>query len=653
MTNKNFPLRVLLIGMMGIILSAGFLSGQSTPFDLEATLAHVSTYEYGQPREAVANLIEYAQSPQRTTAELKEIENKFIHFLKSKATHDGKDQICRLLSLIGSAQSVPALAEMLIVPDSSDMARYALERIPGPEAGKALLAAVGKTTGKTRIGVVNSLGMHKETGAVNILANLLKDQDVSTAVAAAQALGTIGGPSSMKVLAGARPQAQGEVKTRITESYLRVADQMRLAGNKQGALPIYLSLNTPSESLMVQVAALRGIALSKGKDALPVLMAAVEGKEQQLQGPAIRMVNEMSGADVTKALAAALPKLPPAAQIQVLTALGDRGDKTALDAIIGALFNESNPVKAAALQALSLLGDASSVKLLAESAANSTEKVQIAAREGLYRLRGPNVDSTISSQISSSSPKVKIELIRAVGERGMTSAVGQLLQTLQETDNQLRRESLRALREVGGAAEVPALLDYLTGAASGTIREETGRTLSAILRRTENANACDVLKAFQNANPPELKATLLQTMGNVGDAQYLGALERALTDGNEDVKRSAVLALSTWPDSAPMEDLLGVTRNNSTGTLPVLALRGYIRLVALPSKRSAAATVALLKDALTSASRIEEKQAVLGVLPQFSSPEALDLAKLLLVDSTVAKEAQIAVERIQKDLSQK
>ncbi len=649
MFKTNREVRLLLMLVAGLSLSAAAIFGQSS-FDLESAVAKVASYDYGQSREPVTLLTEYVQSPQRTLQELKVVEKRFSQFLQSNATDAGKDQICRLLSVVGTAESVPALAELLVTPKSSDMARYALERIPGPEASKVLLQSLSKTSGKTRIGIVNTLGMRKENNAVPAISGLLKDKDVPTAVAAANALGQIGGSPATKALAGARGKASGELKLQITDAYLRCADRSLASGGKQESLSIYRSLNTPAEPPIIRVAALKGIAAVQGKDAMPVLLTAVKGPEPRVQAVAIRLIGEIQGDESTKALVAELPNLSPAAQVQVLSALADRGDKSANQAAMAAAKSESPLVRAAALEAVSKLGDSSSVLVLADAAANSKDQVQSAAREGLYRLRGPDVDQAIQNQIGQADTKVRVELIRAVGERGITSAVGSLLQTAKDSNSQVRRESVRALRETAGTAQVPTLVDLLINAKSDSDRDELERTLAATIKRGENAGGAEVLKAFQSNSQEEAKASLLQTMGDVGDPQYLSALKRSLNDSNAGVRRAAILALSVWPDASPADDLLGVAKKSTEDTHQVLALRGYIKLVALPSNRSEAATVALLKDALKISKQAPEKKAVLGALPEFACPEAMELAKSALQDNAVANEADIAVKRIQNAL---
>lgn len=86
------------------------------------------------------------------------LEKKLLDLLgRSDLGDQGRDFIVRMLALIGSAASVPALAPLLERPETSDAARYALEMIPGPEADRALEAARAKLTGAALEGLLGTL----------------------------------------------------------------------------------------------------------------------------------------------------------------------------------------------------------------------------------------------------------------------------------------------------------------------------------------------------------------------------------------------------------------------------------------------------------------------------------------------------------------
>ena len=122
-----------------------------------------------------------------------------------------KDAACARLKRIGTDQSVPALAALLTDEQLSHSARYALESMPSAKAGQALTDALAKTSGLTKVGIINSLGFRRETRAVPALARLLTDQDAQVAAAAATALGQIGGSKALKALQHATANSAGPV----------------------------------------------------------------------------------------------------------------------------------------------------------------------------------------------------------------------------------------------------------------------------------------------------------------------------------------------------------------------------------------------------------------------------------------------------------
>ena len=92
---------------------------------------------------------------------------------------------CRELKLAGTEKSIPVLAALLTTKDLSHAARLALESMPYPAAGAALRDAVGKTSGRVRAGIIDSLGERREAASVAVIAPALADSDKDVAAAAA------------------------------------------------------------------------------------------------------------------------------------------------------------------------------------------------------------------------------------------------------------------------------------------------------------------------------------------------------------------------------------------------------------------------------------------------------------------------------------
>jgi len=154
------------------------------PPSLKKILQEAATYEYGQNEEILSQLRDYIQSHRNSPESRRYCEEQLLSLLKSNATLAAKMTVCRHLRVIGSEMSVPVLEEMLIQKDTSDMARYALEKIPGDSVGNALIEGLAKSNGNVRIGIISSLGQRKVPDSVPALGKLIYDSDFATAVAA-------------------------------------------------------------------------------------------------------------------------------------------------------------------------------------------------------------------------------------------------------------------------------------------------------------------------------------------------------------------------------------------------------------------------------------------------------------------------------------
>jgi type 1 glutamine amidotransferase len=235
-------------------------SGKGTEMAaLEELLEKVKTYDWGQSRLALTEVSDIIKKAHSSPVELKRIEKSLLGVLTSDSTRAGKQYICRELSIIGSGQSVSVLANMLTDEETSDMARYALERIPGTAVNEALRGALRRANGKPKIGIINSLGQRRDRRAVRALGRLVGNQDQAVAAAAAAALGQIADARATKALAEAKDKATGKLQMVVLDSYLRCADQLVADGNKAEALAIYKELQKPDMPKPIRTAALTGM----------------------------------------------------------------------------------------------------------------------------------------------------------------------------------------------------------------------------------------------------------------------------------------------------------------------------------------------------------------------------------------------------------
>jgi HEAT repeat protein len=615
--------------------------GAAADVKLEDTLAALQRYRYEEGHQPV---IELEKQVHRLPAA--EVEKRLIEFLRGEATAAGKDYVCRQLSLIGTDASAPVLEGMLASAETAEMARYALERIPGEAASAALRNALAKAPAKARPGIVNSLGIRRDAQAVAAVSKLATAPDPALAGAAIAALGRIATPGALATLASLRKQGSAAAM----EASLDAADYLATGRNRASALAIYRELGAAGAPVAIRIGALRGISAASGAEAVPQLLAAVRSTDARVQAAAIGLLNAIPGGQVTAALVDEMPKLAPAARARVVTALGTRGDRSALPTIVKAAKDSDEEVRLAAFSALAAVGDAGSAGMLAETAASETaaEAERAAARAALDRMPGRAVDQAIVAAISTAPGRVKAELMRSAGERAIAESSPALLAAARDSDPTVRREAYRALRETARGADVPALLELLTASGNEADRRESGRALSAALRRSPATPPAAILAAYRSSNDAAVKAALLQVMGQAGAKEALPELRAALKETNAELVRAVILALSEWPGEEPLNDLLAFAHETQDGGRQVLALRGVLKLMELPSPRSHAESAKVLAAVMALARQPEEKRGVLALLPRFPVKESLRLAEAAESDAAVAQEAKAALQRLRR-----
>lgn len=617
--------------------------------ELDSLIAQVAAYEHGQSREPLARLDAILRQPGGSPEMRRQVEQRLIRLIEGKATAAGIDAACRRLSEIGSARAVPALARLLASPQAFDSARYALERIPVPEAARALRQALPKLSGGWRIGVINALAAKRDARAVPLLVRLAQGADPQVAAAAVAALGRIGTEQACTAAEKLRV-SQAAVAARLLDARLTCAAEQTRRGERSAAFRAYQRLYAAENPLPVRVAALKGMAGADGRRALEALAAALQSKEEPLRAQAVWSLARTKESTGPALLASHFGEWPPRTQAQAVYALAERGAPSARAAFLEAAKSPVAEVQVAALDALGRHGDASVVGLLAAAALSGAEPQATAARRALVTLSDPGVDEAIILALSGADPKLKLELIRAAGDRGASAASQALIAASRDPNREVRREALRALVNTAEAPELGALAELVARPVSPAELREAQRTLSFVLQRLSRAPVDAVIAACRKAEDPDARAALMLAMAQSGRSEFLPILREALRSEDSPTRRGAIVALAEWPRPEMMPDLLETARKDPSPALRTLALRSYIRLVGLPSQRSRAESASLLAEALKLAAQPEEKKAILGLLVRFACPEALAVAEEALQDASLAAEAGTAAESIRKAL---
>lgn len=644
-------MQIFLLALLVLMMS--HQAGAQAPANLEQVLSQVATYDWGQSREPLTQWTALEQAAYKDPAALKALEKKLSAILKTKAPLAARQFVCQRLSIIGTAASVPVLADMLKDTQTADMARYALERIPGQEVDGALLKALSKSTGLVTVGVVNTLGQRGVVKAVPVLAKYLQSPDPVLAAAAAAALGKIGDPAALQALQTSLAGAKGEVLSVSLDAVLKCADKMVSDGKSADAVAVYKKFQSAEYPEPVRAAALRGQMLADKANSSALLLTTIQSGDDIAKSMAITLLRSLPAGSSMTAFAGRLNTLSPALKVQLLAALADRGDAAVAANVEKAVADEQAAVRMAALKALAKLGNAATVPLLVKVAAATSDDEKKAAQEALYLVNGQNVDATVMQGVSSATGAEKIEYIAAVGERNIVTAAPVLLTMARDANAQVRIASLKVLGQIAGADDMPAMIDLLMATKSETEQNEALTAVSAVAQKISDPakRSEPVLSKLPAAKEEMARISLLRVLGRIGAAPGLPVLRSALKDKNEEIQIAAVRSLSDWPTADPLPDLQELARTGATPRHQVLALRGFLRLVKQGSSRPEAETLALYQKAMALAKEDAEKKTVLSGLGELGSLDALNAALGCLATDGIQDEAGAAILSISRRLA--
>lgn len=638
--NTHSTLCALALGL-GLLTRAA--AAEFSAADFNQATEPLKTYTYGKPQPDLEKIERWvalsSHDPQLRAA----LEQRLIELLGQAASRDARQFLCRQLRTIGTARSVGPLENLLLDPELSHLARYALGRIEAPQAGEALRRALRKTTGELQVGVINTLALRQETKALPDITGLLHSTDPGVVVAATRALGRLGDSSSVTRLNKMRAAASPALRTEIDEALLQCAERFLAAAKYVEAAKIYEGFHRPGEPITLRIAGLRGWAASRKAQAIAVIVADIKGIDAAMRPHAIALLAEIPGPAATGALIALCKSLPGDAQEAVLRALAQRGDPDAIPAVLAATAHPDVRARIAGCEALAEIGGSSAVSVLARIAGSSSGQEQQTARAGLVRIEGPGVADAFKKALMAGEPKSRVETARAIGQRNLHEALGELLRVAQtENEASVRREAIAALGRVAKSDDLASLISLLTQPKEAGDRGDVAEAITQAFfaagdRATQARLVIDALKTA----PSEAKPSLLGLLTQPATDEALQTVRQATSGSIPEVSEAAIRALGEWPNADPVEDLFRFAAAAGNAKSRALALRGCVRLAGLADDPTA-----FYVKAMDLAQNDEERKLVLGGLGNADTLVALELAERQRARPELEAEASLAAVRI-------
>lgn len=571
-------------------------------------------------------------------------EKELIAILRSEnAPKAEKALACKNLSVYGSSEAASDLAKLLGDEQLASWSRIALEVIPGDAVDEVLRKAAGSLEGKLLVGVINSIGVRRDAGAVELLTEQLESKNDDVAAAAAVALGRIGNAAATKSL---RPKLAGgslAVRSAVAEGCILCAERSLADGNAKEATEIYDEVRKAEVPHQRIVEATRGAILARGKEGIPLLVEQLRSSDKKLFEMSLSTAREFPGGDVDQTLASELEKAPPERAALVVLAMADRTQTVKVPAILKAAGSGPVQVRLAAIKALGQVGNATCLDPLLEIARDTDAELASAAKEALVVLPGDSVDEDLAARLAKADGKTFPLLIELVGQRRI-EANEILLKAVKNSDSSVRIAALKALGNTASQKYLSVLVAAVVKPTSADDAEAAQLALKTAAIRMPDREACaaELADSLDGSSGPT-QIALLDILGAVGGKKALAAVGTAAKSSDVALQDAGSRLLGEWRtiDAAPV--LLSVAKGG--GKYQIRALRGYIG-IAQKFTMSEAERAQMCTSALEIARQPAELKLIFDVLKRYPNLEMLKVAVQTMADPDLKKDATDAAKAI-------
>lgn len=436
-----------------------------------------------------------------------------------------------------AGSGVPVLVQQLQSDDCEirRAAITALGRLGDRRATPELIALLGNEEARdVWVAVAGALAKLGDLRAFEALLARLGDADAAVRQAAIGALNSIGHPD----MCGRIAALLDDTDPHLRESAVRVAGYFGYPECTDRLLARCLD-----EDEAVRVAALDHLPYCDDDRAAATLASALTGDTAPARAAAARALGAIATPATQPLLLRALQDEDSWVRYFAVTGLGEQRDRATLPALADlARRDHAGHVAIAAVKALGLLGSDEAVDLLTAFAAVPDDR-GLTAISVLGAMSSARALEPITRTLRSSDAGHRLTAIEALTNHRSHGAVDALTwAATADADPNVARAAVEALgaiaRHSGGAG------DRAVHALVSVLREPARKgDCVDVLAKLAAQRIPDLIAAL-NADDPHIRRGVVEALSRVAHPAASACLRRALSDGDEVVRRVAITALA-------------------------------------------------------------------------------------------------------------
>lgn len=386
-------------------------------------------------------------------------------------------------------------------------------------------------------GLVQSDGEHR----TELVVKALSSNDRPIKVAALKILRELNDPELIQAALNQWPSLSSEAQLAVLDAQVKLG---------AAALPTARRASQSPDPVL-RAAAWR--ALGELNDAASIAaLAKVAAEGEPVERAAAReSLERIHGPGVRETLLARISSAAIGEKVELLRALGERDDRSAVNVLLENATSDAKPVRTAAIEALRRLAPPEATGPLLEIAARSTsdeERAPVLRALNAICESSPNKEDTarnIVAAVGHFPVGERKQLLPLLAVLGTADALGAAQTASRDQDLDLAKEGVRVLAQWPNAAPATQLLELARTSLDPALQSLAVRSAVEVAGQEPDLTKRWTLlqQALAAAKRPEEKR---QALGQIGQVPTPEALEVALNDLAEpDLRNEAALAAVT------------------------------------------------------------------------------------------------------------
>lgn len=571
-----------------------------------------------------------------------------IDYAVNQKDNGVKDFFMKQLQLTGRDATVEAMKPFLMNREMCYPALAAILSAGGEKAEIMLAESLRNSELPCPAAVMNALAAMKSELAVNEYIKWASDISVNTKASAYNALAQSGSPEALPVLSKAAADVfyRWEVSG-ATSALLNYAENVGKNGDIRTMDKIcrrVMSKCKDKFTVQNKIKALRIYTGFHGIDAMKELIEAAEFNDKSYRNAAFMATLSIPGNEIINNWIDYFPKAISEARPEIISMLGERGDKSAIELITLSLNDGDPRVRTESAMALAKINGKDAVPELINYIRSSPGAVdQEAAKSALMSVAGDKEVALLKDVLKDGSPAARKTAIELMAWSRGSEYFNDVLPFTSTEDEDLKAAAFKALAHFAGPEDQTALIELISATDDdkyiSDIQEALASAAAKISDRTKRSDI--LLKAIENNSEKE---KIIPVLAGTGGREALAVVLKEFENGGPEMRDVCFKTLTSWQDYTASSALYEICASGNK-TFEDPAFRGYvsqIRSAPLPDEQK----FLLFRKILPYAISPERKIEIINELGKLKTYQTFFFVADYLDDQATSAAAANAVMRI-------